>query len=65
MSVTVTLDDSEIGSSRLLGQAVDRVKCKCGEVANEIIYAERKVRQGWYCETCGRFYPAKNRERKL
>jgi len=38
---------------------------KCGHQADECIHAEARVRNGWYCRTCGHFTPAIVRERML
>lgn len=44
---------------------LDKIPCpKCNESAKEIIYAEKNIRQGWYCEKCTHFEPAIYRERK-
>jgi hypothetical protein len=38
---------------------------KCKAAAKEVVYAEKKVRQGWYCAICNSFDPAIGRERKI
>ena len=36
---------------------------KCGNPAEECIWVEENVRQGWYCPQCGEFDKAIGRER--
>ncbi|MEY2908818.1 MAG: hypothetical protein RLZZ602_1341 [Pseudomonadota bacterium] len=37
---------------------------QCGGKAEEVIYAERKMRVGWYCPKCSNFEKAIGRETK-
>ena len=38
---------------------------KCKAAAKEVVYAEKKIRQGWYCQSCNSFDQAIGRERIL
>jgi hypothetical protein len=50
----------------LTGNDLKIKKCvKCEGVAKEVIYAQKKLRSGWYCETCNTFDKAIGRERQL
>jgi hypothetical protein len=37
----------------------------CGGKAEQVIYAERKTRVGWYCANCSHFEKAIGRETKV
>lgn len=39
--------------------------CPCGQKAREVIWAEKKIRRGWYCRHCGNFIKALARERVI
>jgi hypothetical protein len=38
---------------------------QCAGKAAQVIYAERRVRKGWYCPACRHFTPAVLRERRI
>jgi len=38
---------------------------KCGAEAKEVVYAEQKLRRGWYCKKCSTFTAAILRERQV
>jgi hypothetical protein len=43
---------------------MSKIYCpKCGGPAEEIIYAEKNIRKGWYCKPCKFFIKAIFRER--
>ena len=41
------------------------VNPQCKAASREVIYAEKKIRRGWYCQHCGTFDAAIGRERTL
>ena len=48
------------------GKCMKEKPCiKCNGAASEVIYAEKKLRSGWWCQACNTFDPAIGRERQL
>lgn len=37
----------------------------CGEKAEQVIFAEKNIRVGWYCKNCSHFEKATGREVKM
>jgi rubredoxin len=51
-------------TSTTTNDTLDRIVCpSCGGPAVEVIYAQQKLRRGWYCPQCGHFEKALRRER--
>ena len=49
-----------------MNAGLEAITCSvCGHKATQVIYAERRVRKGWYCPACRHFTPAVLRERKI